>query len=160
MKIEFTPLPPLPRLPKIKGLKVGLQPVITALPKTLVLTYIRLYIIIIIMGILRSFLASFLLVFLPLFVADGQYVPSMFFFGNSVFDVGNNNYLFTLIKSNFPPYGKDFTTKQPSGRFYNGRLASDFAGSSFSNSPSQSFSFFSLPNSYGWALCTGTVPSN
>ena len=53
------------------------------------------------MGISRSFLASILLVFLPLFVADGQ--NAIFLFGDSVFDVGNNNNLFTLIKSNFPP---------------------------------------------------------
>ncbi|XP_059429023.1 GDSL esterase/lipase At5g22810-like [Corylus avellana] len=80
----------------------------------------------------RSFLASFLLVFLSLFVAngqygDGQYGPAMYFFGDSGFDVGNNNNLFTLIKSNFPPYGRDFPTKQPTGRFCNGKLACDFA---------------------------------
>ena len=88
------------------------------------------------MGILRTLLASFLIVSLLLLVADGQYVPQMFLFGDSVFDVGNNNELFTLIKSNFPPYGRDFTSQQPTGRFCNGKLACDFAGLSFSNSPS------------------------
>jgi hypothetical protein len=63
------------------------------------------------MGFSRSFLASFLLVFLPLFVADGQYLPSMFFFGDFAFDVSNNNDLFTLIKSNFPPYERNFDLK-------------------------------------------------
>ena len=58
------------------------------------------------MGISRSFLAYFLLMFLRLFVADGQY--AMFLFGDSGSDVGNNNDLFTLIKSNFPPYGRNF----------------------------------------------------
>jgi hypothetical protein len=30
-------------------------------------------------------------------------VPALFIFGDSIVDVGNNNYLFTLVKSNFPP---------------------------------------------------------
>jgi hypothetical protein len=94
------------------------------------------------MGILRSLLASFVLVFLPPFMADGQYLPAMFFFGDSVFDIGNNNELFTLIKANFPPYGRDFTSQQPTGRFCNGKLACDFAGLSFSNSLVQFFFFF------------------
>jgi hypothetical protein len=80
--------------------------------------------------------------FLRLFVADGQY--AMFLFGDSGSDVGNNNDLFTFIKSNFPPYGRDFTTKQSAGRFCNGRLASDFTGSSFSNYRIQCFFFFFL----------------
>jgi hypothetical protein len=76
-------------------------------------------------------------------VADGQNAPAMFFFGDSGFDVGNNNYLFTLTKSYFPPSGRDFTTKQPTGRrFCNGKITFDFVGSSFSNSLIQSFSFF------------------
>ena len=58
------------------------------------------------MGISRSFLAYFLLMFLQLFVADGQY--ALFLFGDSGSDVGNNNDLLTFIKSNFPPYGRNF----------------------------------------------------
>jgi hypothetical protein len=87
------------------------------------------------MRLSSSFLASFLLLYLGLFVADGQRVPALFIFGDSFFDVGNNNNLATLIKANFPPYGRDFVTKQPTGRFCNGKLAADFTGSSFSNSP-------------------------
>jgi hypothetical protein len=75
-------------------------------------------------------------------VADGQY--AMCLFGDSGSDVGNNNNLFMFIKSNFPPYGRDFTTKQSTGRFYNGGLASDFTGSSFSNYRIQSFIFFQV----------------
>ncbi|XP_062173248.1 GDSL esterase/lipase At5g22810-like [Alnus glutinosa] len=81
------------------------------------------------MGLSTSFSASFLLLLLlvlRLFVADGQLVPALFIFGDSVFDVGNNNNLFTIIKSNFPPYGRDFVTRKPTGRFCNGKLASDF----------------------------------
>ncbi|KAF4376762.1 hypothetical protein F8388_025633 [Cannabis sativa] len=43
-------------------------------------------------------------------------------------DVGNNNILPTLIKSNFPPYGRDFDGHNPTGRFSNGKLAIDFLG--------------------------------
>jgi hypothetical protein len=57
-----------------------------------------------------------------------------FLFGDFVFDIGNNNDLFTLIKSNFPQYGRDFTSQQPTGRFCNRKLAYDFAGLPFSNS--------------------------
>lgn len=46
--------------------------------------------------------------------------------GDSVVDVGNNNNLYTLLKANFPPYGRDFTTHKPTGRFCNGKLATDF----------------------------------
>ncbi|XP_050370066.1 GDSL esterase/lipase At5g22810 [Argentina anserina] len=60
-------------------------------------------------------------------VVDGQpLVPAMFIFGDSVVDVGNNNHLLTLVKSNFPPYGRDFVNHNPTGRFCNGKLASDF----------------------------------
>lgn len=56
-------------------------------------------------------------------------VPAMFIFGDSVVDVGNNNNLETIVKSNFPPYGRDFNSStHPTGRFCNGKLASDFTG--------------------------------
>ncbi|KVH90640.1 Lipase, GDSL [Cynara cardunculus var. scolymus] len=55
-------------------------------------------------------------------------VPGLFIFGDSVVDAGNNNHLETLVKSNFPPYGRDFTDSHPTGRFCNGKLASDFTG--------------------------------
>ncbi|KAI8563203.1 hypothetical protein RHMOL_Rhmol03G0094400 [Rhododendron molle] len=60
-------------------------------------------------------------------VARGEpLVPMLCVFGDSVVDVGNNNHLNTLIKSNFPPYGRDFVTHTPTGRFCNGKLATDF----------------------------------
>ena len=60
-----------------------------------------------------------------------QLVPSMFIFGDSVVDVGNNNHIYTIVKANFPPYGRDFTTHTPTGRFCNGKLATDFTGTVF-----------------------------
>ncbi|PPD72617.1 hypothetical protein GOBAR_DD30477 [Gossypium barbadense] len=54
-----------------------------------------------------------------------QLVPAMFIFGDSIVDVGNNNDLVTLIKANFPPYGRDLAHHEPTGRFCNGKLAID-----------------------------------
>ncbi|KAL3825825.1 hypothetical protein ACJIZ3_021854 [Penstemon smallii] len=53
-------------------------------------------------------------------------VPALCIFGDSVVDVGNNNNLLSLIKANFLPYGRDFVTHKPTGRFCNGKLATDF----------------------------------
>lgn len=62
-------------------------------------------------------------------MGNGQpLVPALIIFGDSIVDVGNNNNLSTLIKANFPPYGRDFVTHRPTGRFCNGKLATDFTG--------------------------------
>ncbi|CAK9324664.1 unnamed protein product [Citrullus colocynthis] len=53
-------------------------------------------------------------------------VPAIITFGDSAVDVGNNNYLSTIFKANYAPYGKDFVNHQPTGRFCNGKLATDF----------------------------------
>ncbi|XP_019097406.1 PREDICTED: GDSL esterase/lipase At5g22810-like [Camelina sativa] len=67
-------------------------------------------------------------------------VPSMFIFGDSVVDVGNNNDIYTIVKANFPPYGRDFTTHKPTGRFCNGKLATDFTA--------ENLGFTSYPQAY------------
>ncbi|XP_075635740.1 GDSL esterase/lipase At5g22810 [Castanea sativa] len=93
------------------------------------------------MGYLSSFLASFLFLVLLLFVANGQpLVPALIIFGDSVVDVGNNNDLETIIKSNFLPYGRDFVKHKPTGRFCNGKLASDFTA--------ENLGFTSYPPAY------------
>ena len=51
-------------------------------------------------------------------------VPTVFVFGDSIVDTGNNNNITTIVKRNFPPYGRDFKGGQP-----NGRVPSDFFGS-------------------------------
>ncbi|KAJ6767020.1 GDSL ESTERASE/LIPASE [Salix purpurea] len=53
-------------------------------------------------------------------------VTCVLVFGDSSVDPGNNNRLPTTMKGNFPPYGKDFFDRHPTGRFSNGRLATDF----------------------------------
>ncbi|XP_060958278.1 GDSL esterase/lipase At5g03810-like [Cannabis sativa] len=55
-----------------------------------------------------------------------QLVPAVFIFGDSIVDVGNNNNLPTLVKANFPPYGRDFANHRSTGRFSNGKLAIDY----------------------------------
>ncbi|KAJ9542240.1 hypothetical protein OSB04_028746 [Centaurea solstitialis] len=52
-------------------------------------------------------------------------VSAVFAFGGSSVDQGNNNYIETFGKANFPPYGKDFLGGIPTGRFSNGRTIAD-----------------------------------
>ncbi|XP_027333157.1 GDSL esterase/lipase EXL3-like [Abrus precatorius] len=51
--------------------------------------------------------------------------PAVIAFGDSIVDSGNNNNIKTLVKCNFPPYGKDFQGGVPTGRFCNGKIPSD-----------------------------------
>ncbi|XP_028770709.1 GDSL esterase/lipase At5g33370-like [Neltuma alba] len=47
--------------------------------------------------------------------------PRAFFvFGDSLVDAGNNNYLATSARADSPPYGIDYPTRRPTGRFSNG----------------------------------------
>ncbi|XP_030453458.1 GDSL esterase/lipase At5g55050-like [Syzygium oleosum] len=74
----------------------------------------------------RGFWVVFL-VLLRLSCSAGQMVPALFVFGDSLVDVGNNDYLpISIARANFPPYGVDFPTKKPTGRFSNGKNAADF----------------------------------
>ncbi|XP_010925408.1 GDSL esterase/lipase APG [Elaeis guineensis] len=52
-------------------------------------------------------------------------VPAIITFGDSTVDVGNNDYIHTIFKANYPPYGRDFVNHQATGRFCNGKLATD-----------------------------------
>ncbi|KAM0885723.1 hypothetical protein ACQ4PT_030134 [Festuca glaucescens] len=53
-------------------------------------------------------------------------VSAIIVFGDSTVDAGNNNYIPTIARGNFPPYGRDFEGGVPTGRFSNGRLVTDF----------------------------------
>lgn len=67
-------------------------------------------------------------------------VPALFVFGDSTVDTGNNNFISTVLKSDFSPYGRDLHVagghgQQPTGRFSNGRLAVDFISEAFGLPP-------------------------
>ncbi|KAK3207038.1 hypothetical protein Dsin_021084 [Dipteronia sinensis] len=64
-------------------------------------------------------------------IATRHNVTCILVFGDSSVDAGNNNRLDTTIKSNFHPYGKDFNNGLPTGRFSDGRLATDFIAEGF-----------------------------
>ncbi|KAJ1262068.1 hypothetical protein BS78_09G079000 [Paspalum vaginatum] len=53
-------------------------------------------------------------------------VPAFFVIGDSTADVGTNNYLGTLARADREPYGRDFDTHRPTGRFSNGRIPVDY----------------------------------
>lgn len=63
------------------------------------------------------------------FIAAKNNMSCIYVFGDSSVDPGNNNNLTTDQKVNFLPYGKDFYGGRPTGRFSNGRLATDLIGS-------------------------------
>lgn len=56
----------------------------------------------------------------------GGKVPSVYIFGDSIFDAGNNHYnIFCAAQADFPPYGSSYF-HHPTGRFTNGRTVADF----------------------------------
>lgn len=59
--------------------------------------------------------------------SDTPLAPALYAFGDSLFDSGNNNFLPTVAKANFQPYGVDFV-HGVTGRFTNGRTVADFVG--------------------------------
>ncbi|TYJ48783.1 hypothetical protein E1A91_A01G087900v1 [Gossypium mustelinum] len=62
-------------------------------------------------------------------------VPAVIVFGDSTVDPGNNNQISTVLKSNFAPYGRDYFGGQPTGRFSNGRIATDFISEAYGIKP-------------------------
>ncbi|KAL5717750.1 hypothetical protein ACHQM5_010718 [Ranunculus cassubicifolius] len=70
-----------------------------------------------------------------LFGASRAKIPAIIVFGDSTVDPGNNNFIPTIVKSNFPPYGRDFYHGKPTGRFCNGRLVIDFLAEGFGIKP-------------------------
>ncbi|KAJ4732942.1 GDSL esterase/lipase [Rhynchospora pubera] len=58
--------------------------------------------------------------------------PVVYVFGDSMSDVGNNNYLpLCIAKSDYPWYGIDYYTGWPTGRFTNGRTIGDVMSAKF-----------------------------
>ncbi|CAN1326549.1 GDSL esterase/lipase At3g14820 [Linum perenne] len=62
---------------------------------------------------------------------ESSSVPAVFVLGDSLLDTGNNNYILTIVKSNIPPYGRDFPGHIPTGRPSNGRAFPDFIAEAF-----------------------------
>nr|XP_025635833.1 GDSL esterase/lipase At4g28780-like [Arachis hypogaea] len=59
-----------------------------------------------------------ILVFVP--IEGGETGRAFFVFGDSLVDSGNNNYLPTTARADTLPYGVDYPTHHPTGRFSNG----------------------------------------
>jgi phospholipase/lecithinase/hemolysin len=60
---------------------------------------------------------------------------AFFVFGDSLVDNGNNNYLATTARADAPPYGIDYPTRRPTGRFSNGRNIPDFISEALGAEP-------------------------
>ncbi|KAI5386759.1 hypothetical protein KIW84_073057 [Lathyrus oleraceus] len=80
------------------------------------------------LSIMHIFMLS-LLSFMATIEASKSKVSAIYVFGDSTVDPGNNNYVNTPFKSDFPPYGRDFPNQSPTGRFTNGKLGTDFIAS-------------------------------
>ncbi|KAL1198536.1 GDSL esterase/lipase [Cardamine amara subsp. amara] len=87
--------------------------------------------------ILLTFFIILLLLQLPNSINASLFPPvtALYAFGDSTVDSGNNNYIPTIFRSNHPPYGKSFPAKLPTGRFSDGKLATDFLASSLGLKP-------------------------
>ena len=55
-----------------------------------------------------------------LLLPQAEAARAFFVFGDSLVDNGNNNYLLTTARADSPPYGIDYPTHRPTGRFSNG----------------------------------------
>ncbi|KAL2454315.1 GDSL esterase/lipase [Abeliophyllum distichum] len=69
-----------------------------------------------------------IIVALVFHVVEGSaQATALFVFGDSLVDNGNNNFLSSIAKSNYYPYGVDFNGG-PTGRFSNGKTFVDYLG--------------------------------
>ncbi|KAK7258607.1 hypothetical protein RIF29_24188 [Crotalaria pallida] len=60
---------------------------------------------------------------------------AFFVFGDSLVDNGNNNYLLTTARADAPPYGIDYPTRRPTGRFSNGLNIPDLLSERIGSEP-------------------------
>ncbi|CAG7891872.1 unnamed protein product [Brassica rapa] len=61
---------------------------------------------------------------------------AFFVLGDSLVDSGNNNYLVTTARADSPPYGIDFPSRRPTGRFSNGLNIPDLISEAIGNEES------------------------
>ncbi|KAF5749281.1 GDSL esterase/lipase [Tripterygium wilfordii] len=66
---------------------------------------------------------------------DNKPVRAFFVFGDSLVDAGNNNFLVTAARADTPPYGIDYPTQQPTGRFSNGLNIADIISEKIGSEP-------------------------
>ncbi|KAI9102989.1 hypothetical protein K1719_023428 [Acacia pycnantha] len=84
------------------------------------------------MGTLRVFMVSYAIVSSQMTCCQSKIClpekqSALFIFGDSLFDVGNNNYVNTTTsaQANYEPYGETYF-KYPTGRYSDGRVIPDF----------------------------------
>lgn len=77
---------------------------------------------------ISSFLSFLFLLICYFKLSQAQLVPAAYMFGDSLIDVGNNNYMGTIIKANFPYNGHDYPGGKATGRFSNGKNSADLLG--------------------------------
>ncbi|KAM7526661.1 hypothetical protein LguiA_016563 [Lonicera macranthoides] len=69
------------------------------------------------------------------FIATQADARAFFVFGDSLVDNGNNNYLATSARADAPPYGIDYPTHRPTGRFSNGLNIPDIISQHLGSEP-------------------------
>ncbi|KAE9619070.1 hypothetical protein Lal_00047756 [Lupinus albus] len=80
----------------------------------------------IVMGIVMALASGFI---------GAEATRAFFVFGDSLVDNGNNNFLATTARADSPPYGIDFPTGIPTGRFSNGLNIPDFISLQLGSEP-------------------------
>nr|GLL23170.1 GDSL esterase/lipase At5g33370-like [Ipomoea trifida] len=70
-------------------------------------------------------------------VAEGR--RAFFVFGDSLVDNGNNNFLATSARADSPPYGIDYPTHRPTGRFSNGLNIPDIISEKLGSEPTMPY---------------------
>ncbi|XP_071689986.1 GDSL esterase/lipase At4g28780-like [Rutidosis leptorrhynchoides] len=78
---------------------------------------------------------------------------AFFVFGDSLVDNGNNNYLITTARADAPPYGIDYPTHRPTGRFSNGLNIPDLISQKLGSEPTLPYL---SPRLHGNRLLVGT----
>ncbi|EOA20881.1 hypothetical protein CARUB_v10001218mg [Capsella rubella] len=83
----------------------------------------------------ESLVIEFMSMFLVLVMSGPIVVEgrAFFVFGDSLVDSGNNNYLVTTARADSLPYGVDFPTRRPTGRFSNGLNIPDLISEAIGN---------------------------
>lgn len=69
---------------------------------------------------IMTYLILSLVLALTIVIVPQAEARAFFVFGDSLVDSGNNNYLATTARADAPPYGIDYPTRRPTGRFSNG----------------------------------------